>query len=114
MMKAYYYGACLYPELWSRDIVQRDLAQMKELNMNFVRFGEFVWGQLEPEEDVYDLTFLEKNLSLFQDYGMKVVLCTPTATPPRWMSFQHPERLVKTPDGQVLGHGSRQIGRAHV
>lgn len=107
-MKAYYYGACLYPELWSEEVMRQDLAHMKQIKMNFVRFGEFIWKQLEPEENVYDMTFLEKNLSLFQEYGMKVVLCLPTPTPPRWMTYQHPERLVKTPDGKLMSHGSRQ------
>jgi beta-galactosidase len=39
---------------------------------------------------------------------MDVVLCTPTATPPKWLVDEHPGILQEEPDGTVRGHGSRR------
>ena len=40
--------------------------------------------------------------------GLKVVLGTPTATPPRWMLTKHPDMLPVDRDGQTRGFGSRR------
>ncbi len=41
-----YYGACMYPEVWSEEIMQSDSQTMKTLGMNFARIGEFMWRDL--------------------------------------------------------------------
>lgn len=104
----YYYGACMYPEVWSKEIMAADVKRMKELKMNFARIGEFVWSSLEPEEGVYDFTLLEDALSLYAENKIDVCLCIPTPTPPRWLTYQHPERLITNLDGTKMVHGSRQ------
>ncbi|MCG8510070.1 MAG: beta-galactosidase, partial [Rhodospirillales bacterium] len=40
--------------------------------------------------------------------GLKVVLCTPTATPPRWMLDRHPDMLPVDAEGRPRGFGSRR------
>ena len=41
--------------------------------------------------------------------GLKVVMGTPTATPPKWLIDQHPEILPVDPDtGRTRGFGSRR------
>ncbi len=40
--------------------------------------------------------------------GIKTILCTPTATPPRWLTMNYPEVLRVDGNGRVAGHGSRQ------
>ncbi|MBM3213075.1 beta-galactosidase, partial [Candidatus Poribacteria bacterium] len=40
--------------------------------------------------------------------GISTVLCTPTATPPRWLTMKHPEILRVNADGIKMEHGSRQ------
>ena len=40
--------------------------------------------------------------------GLKVVLGTPTATPPRWMLDRHPDMLAVDKDGKPRGFGSRR------
>lgn len=104
----YYYGACMYPEVWSRETLMEDIKHMKELKMNFARIGEFVWSSLEPEEGVYDFSLLTESLDLYQENGIDVCLCIPTPTPPRWMTYGHEERLIKNINGTYMIHGSRQ------
>ncbi len=107
-MEEYYYGACLYPEVWPAETVEKDLQHMRKIGMNFVRMGEFIWSLLEPEDGVYDLAFLRKNLDLLTKYEMNVMVCIPTPTPPRWFTYQQEERLVKNKEGGTMEHGSRQ------
>lgn len=104
----YYYGACMYPELWSEEVVKADIQHMKKIGMNYARIGEFIWSSLEPEEGVYNLSFLEQIVSWYQEEEIDLVLCIPTPTPPIWMTANHPERCIHNKDGSVMSHGSRQ------
>lgn len=104
----FYYGACMYPEVWDKETMEIDVKHMKKLKMNFARIGEFVWSSLEPEEGVYDFTLLKDALNLYQENEIDVCVCIPTPTPPRWMTYLSPERLIKNSDGSVMVHGSRQ------
>ncbi|GAA0369477.1 beta-galactosidase YesZ [Alkalibacterium iburiense] len=103
-----YYGACVYPELWSDDIMIEDYDHMKELGMNLARMGEFAWSTFEPTPGNYDFSVLERSLELTRERGIKVVVCTPTPTPPIWLTHNHPERLNVNSNGQRMHHGSRQ------
>lgn len=107
-MKKLYYGAALYPELWSENIVEKDISHMQSLGMNLVRFGEFAWSTFEPEQDCFNMTMVTKTLELLKKYNMDAIICTPTATPPIWMTHNHEERLHHTADKKPLSHGSRQ------
>ena len=101
-------GAYYYPEHWDESQWERDLKQMHELGFEFTHFAEFAWAQLEPQEGVYDFAWLDRAVALADKYGLKVVMCTSTATPPVWLSRKYPEILVKNEDGTVLDHGARQ------
>lgn len=103
-----YYGACMYPELISEELLDDDIKHMNKLGMNFARIGEFIWEMLEPEEGVYDFSRLAHYLEKYQENNISVVLCIPTPTPPRWLTYQHPERCIKNIDGSTMVHGSRQ------
>lgn len=103
-----YYGACMYPEVWSEEIMQSDSHTMKTVGMNFARIGEFMWRDLEPQPGEYDFSLLERALEQYQANGIDVCLCIPTPTPPRWFAKQYPEALVTNQDGTKMHHGSRQ------
>lgn len=108
MIKKLYHGAAYYPELWSREIVDQDIEHMKAVGINVVRIGEFLWSRLEPVEDEIDVSFLAEMIDLFYRNGIETILCTPTATPPIWVSHQHPERMVVDAEGTTMHHGARQ------
>lgn len=103
-----YYGAALYPELWDSKTVETDIKHMKNLGINLVRIGEFVWSTLEPELDAFDMSILTNTIELLQRYDIDVIVCTPTPTPPIWMTHKHTERLHHTADQTPQSHGSRQ------
>ncbi|WP_459194554.1 beta-galactosidase [Halosimplex sp. J119] len=101
-------GVCYFPEHWPREQWEAQVEQMAEAGLEYVRMGEFAWSRYEPEPGVYDLDWLEEAVDLIGEHGMKAVLCTPTATPPKWLSDEHPSILRETRDGTTQGFGSRR------
>ncbi len=45
-------------------------------------------------------TGLDRAIAVLGEAGLKVVLGTPTATPPRWMVDKHPDMLAVDAQGQ--------------
>lgn len=107
-MQKLWHGVCYYPELWPVEDIERDIAEMKSLGINMVRIGEFTWSTLEPSEGKISTRFLREVMDKFHAAGIAVVFCTPTPTPPVWLTHGHPDRLFVNADGERLIHGARQ------
>ena len=101
-------GVCYYPEHWTEDRWAIDAAQMIEAGLTWVRVGEFAWSRLEPSPGDLQLDWLERAINVLGDAGLKVILGTPTATPPRWMLDKHPDMLAVDAEGRTRGFGSRR------
>ncbi|WP_423746877.1 beta-galactosidase (plasmid) [Haladaptatus sp. SPP-AMP-3] len=101
-------GVCYFPEHWPRERWATDVEQMAEAGIEYVRMGEFSWSRLEPRPGELDFEWLETAVDLVHEHGMKAVLCTPTATPPKWLVDQHPDILQEEPDGGARHFGSRR------
>jgi beta-galactosidase len=101
-------GAYYYPEAWPSNQWARDIANLKKMNLEFVHMGEFAWAFMEPAEGRFDFDWLERNVRLCAEQGLKVVLCTPSPTPPAWLSEKHPEILMVDAAGRRMLHGTRQ------
>jgi beta-galactosidase GanA len=102
-----YVGVSYYPEV-AGDKIDQDIRQMKEIGVNMVRMSEFAWIRMEPSKGSYDFTWLHQVVDKMTAAGIAVVLCTPTATPPIWLSERHPEILRVNPTGQRITHGGRR------
>ncbi|MDD2437836.1 MAG: beta-galactosidase [Massilibacteroides sp.] len=101
-------GSYYYPEQWDASQWERDLKKMSEMGIQFTHFAEFAWGMLEPEEGVYHFDWLDRAVSLADKYGLKVILCTPSPTPPVWLSKKYPDVLIQRDNGIKIQHGRRQ------
>ncbi len=101
-------GVYYYPEAWPESQWARDMGNIHKLGMEFVHMGEFAWYHMEPQEGHYQFDWLEKNIDLAARNGLKVVLCTPSATPPIWLTRGHPEILMVDEQGRTMDHGSRE------
>ncbi len=84
-------GADYYPEHWDRERWQTDAEMMVKANIKLIRLGEFAWSLYEPEEGKFEFAWMDDALDFFHRYGIKIVLCTPSATPPKWMTDRYPE-----------------------
>ena len=101
-------GTCYYPEHWPREIWEEDARRMAETGLTWVRIGEFAWSRLEPKPGEYDFGWLDDAIEVLGAAGLKVVLGTPTATPPRWMLDRHPDMLAVDASGNPRRFGSRR------
>lgn len=101
-------GTDYYPEHWDKSMWAGDLERMLQTGIEVVRVAEFSWNKFEPKEGTYTWEFFDEFLALCQEKGMKVIFCTPTATPPAWMTEQYPEVLNARQDGVLYRHGARR------
>jgi beta-galactosidase len=112
-----YFGVDYHPEHWTYPYAgtkenpearwERDVELMVRAKVNAVRMGEFAWGLYEPEEGKYDFTWMRRAMDLMHKNGIKVVLGTPTAAPPLWLTRKHPEILPRDQNGDLLHPGTR-------
>ncbi|MEJ6392704.1 beta-galactosidase [Gymnodinialimonas sp. 2305UL16-5] len=101
-------GTCYYPEHWPEEIWAEDARRMADLGLTWVRIGEFAWSRLEPAPGDLRFDWLDRAIDVLTGAGLKVVLGTPTATPPRWMLDKHPDMLAVDALGNPRKFGSRR------
>jgi beta-galactosidase len=107
-MKTASLGVCYYPEHWEREMWEEDARRMAALGLAWVRIGEFAWSRLEPSRGQYEFGWLAEAIDTLHRHGLKVVLGTPTATPPKWLVDEMPDMLPVDEHGRVRGFGSRR------
>jgi beta-galactosidase len=84
-------GVYYYPEHWPREQWERDFKNMADFGFRIHSFcREFAWSFIEPEEGRFDFEWLDKAVELADKYGLEVIMCTPTPTPPAWLTFKSP------------------------
>lgn len=101
-------GTCYYPEHWDEALWREDLSRMLACGIEVVRIAEFAWNKIEPAEGVYSYDFFDRFLDVAEEAGMKVIMGTPTATPPAWLTEKYPECLNAGIDGTLYRHGLRR------
>lgn len=101
-------GVCYYPEHWPEAFWAEDARAMREAGITYVRIGEFAWSRIEPEPGQYEWAWLDRAIATLGESGLRVVMCTPTATPPKWLVDRDPDILPVAADGSVRGFGSRR------
>lgn len=101
-------GVCYYPEHWPRALWESDLARMLDVGIEVIRIAEFAWSLFEPAEGLFTGAFFDEFLDLVEKTPMKVIFCTPTATPPAWLTAKYPEVLNRDFDGKMHRHGLRR------
>ncbi|MEY4487499.1 MAG: hypothetical protein RIQ79_7 [Verrucomicrobiota bacterium] len=107
-LREFLYGSPYYPEHWDAAIRAADPALFRAAGWNVIRMAEFAWDILEPTEGTFDFTLFDDTIDRMGAAGIRTILCTPTATPPRWLTRDHPEVLRIDADGRRQEHGSRQ------
>lgn len=101
-------GVPHYPEHVDESYWRRDAERMAAAGFNVARLGEFAWHLLEPREGGFDFSLFDRAIDVLGAEGIKTIFCTPTATPPRWLTKTYPEVLRVDERGRTASHGSRQ------
>jgi len=110
MQNSILFGAAYYPETWDESERPHDIKMMKEAGMNVMRIAEFAWHKMEPEYGKYDFKWLHDVIDDLAANGIKTILGTPTATPPRWFLKKYPDaaKIFKS-SGRAIHGGRRHI-----
>lgn len=103
-------GIYYYPEHWNPDQWERDIKQISSMGFEFIHLAEFAWVQMEPEEGKYNFDWLDRVIGFAAKYNLKVIMCTPSATPPAWLGIKYPEIFVMNSNYQRAEHGTRANG----
>ena len=101
-------GVCYFPEHCDPSMWASDAKRMADLGLSVVRIGEFSWAKSEPEPGKYAWSWLDDSIGALGDAGLEVMLCTPTATPPKWLIDRHPDILAYDKHGRPRKFGSRR------
>ncbi len=101
------YGGDYNPEQWPEEIWQEDMRLFHLAHVNVVTLNVFAWASLQPAEDVWDFSRLDRIMDLVRDNDLKVVLATSTAVHPAWMARKYPEVLRVNENGIRRKFGSR-------
>jgi beta-galactosidase len=103
-----YLGTAWYPEQWPESRWDADLALMEQAHIRFVRITEFAWSSIEPTEGDYHFEWIDHAIAAAAKHHIYVVLGTPSAAPPAWLTQKYPQTLRIKEDGRQDEHGNRQ------
>jgi beta-galactosidase len=104
----FYFGVDYYPEHWPEERWLEDARLMAEAGINIVRLAEFAWSILEPQPGRFDFDWLDRSLEILSQHGIRVILGTPTASPPPWVMAMLPGAYKVNANGQRLTYGNRR------
>jgi beta-galactosidase len=101
-------GAYYYPEQWPREQWERDFDNIAAMGLQIVHMGEFAWFSLEPKPGEFRFDWLDECVAMARKRKIDVILCTPTASPPIWLSHGHPETRPIDAHGTPMRFGGRR------
>lgn len=103
------YGGDYCPEQWldCPDVIQQDIAYMKNAGINVVTLGVFAWSVYEPKEGEYHFEWLEEVIEHLYANKISVILATPSGARPIWMAKKYEEVLRVNKDGTRNLYGGR-------
>lgn len=103
--QAFPQGTAWYPDHWPEQQWDADLARIADAGISIVRFGEFSWSWFEPSDNAFDFAAYDRFVNLAHKRGLKLILCTPTATLPPWLLARYPDcRLVNDRGEPCFSH----------
>jgi beta-galactosidase len=97
-------GTYYYPEQWPRHQWERDFDNIAAMGLQIVHMAEFAWHSLEPMAGTFQFDWLADCVEMAAKRNLQVILCTPTAAPPIWVSDEFPETL------PIENHVVKQFG----
>ncbi len=87
------FGVAYYDEYMPYDRLEKDVKMMKEAGINVVRIAESTWGTVEPQDNVFNFTHIDRVLDAMYKGGIKVIIGTPTYAVPTWLVKKYPDVL---------------------
>jgi len=102
-------GVDYYPDQTPEALWVEDARMMAEFGFTNVRIAEFAWALMEPEEGNFDFVWLRRAVQTLHKYNIAVILGTPSAAPPPWLTAKYPEIVEVNAQGAPLHPGGRRF-----
>ena len=102
-------GVDYYPDQTPEALWEEDARMMADFGFTNVRIAEFAWGLMEPSEGKFDFVWLRRSVEILHKHNIAVILGTPSAAPPPWLSAKYPDIVEVNPQGQPLHPGGRRF-----
>ena len=102
-----WHGGDYNPEQWPRETWDEDVRLMQAAHFKVATVGVFAWVSLQPAEDRFTFEWLDTVLDKLTAGGRSVVLATPTAAQPAWLSRAYPDVIRADANGVRRHHGKR-------
>ena len=103
------FGTDYYPDQTPESLWQEDAAAMQKMGITNVRIAEFAWALMEPAEGKFEFAWLQRSIKLLNEHKIAVILGTPSAAPPPWLTQKYPEVLMVNDHGLTLVPGARRF-----
>jgi beta-galactosidase len=103
------FGTDYYPDQTDESLWQEDARMMSGMGVTNVRIAEFAWALMEPSEGRFNLDWLHRAVDLLHGHNIDVILGTPSAAPPPWLTQKYPEVLEVDDKGLTLSTEGRRF-----
>ncbi|HEY3869931.1 MAG TPA: beta-galactosidase [Actinocrinis sp.] len=101
------FGGDYNPEQWPEKVWNQDYELFDAARIDTVTLGVFTWALLQPAEDVYDFSRLDRAVQRAAAEGRAVCLATGTGALPPWLARRHPEVTRTDFEGRRHRYGQR-------
>ena len=102
-------GVDYYPDQTPESLWEEDARKIADVGFTNVRVAEFAWALMEPSEGKFDFAWLRRSVQTLQKHGIQVILGTPSAAPPPWLTAKYPEVLMVNDQGLTVQPGGRRF-----
>ena len=103
------FGTDYYPDQTPENFWEQDAAAMAGAGITNVRIAEFAWALMEPKEGSFDFDWLKRVIDILHAHEISVILGTPSAAPPPWLTQKYPEVMLVNDHGVTLSPGTRRF-----
>src|SRR5208283_4870589 len=103
------FGTDYYPDQTHEKFWEQDAAAMAAMGITNVRIAEFAWALMEPQEGKFDFGWLKRAVKILHANNIALILGTPSAAPPTWLTQKYPEVMMVNERGLTLSTGERRF-----
>ena len=101
------YGGDYNPNQWPEETWSEDIRIFRKASINSATINVFSWAKIQPSEEVYDFSELDKIVEMLTAENYDIVFATPTAGLPGWMFKKYPEVARTDYEGRHHKFGNR-------
>ena len=102
-------GVDYYPDQTPESLWEEDARKIADVGFTNVRIAEFAWALMEPSEGKFDFDWLRRSVDILHKHNIEVILGTPSAAPPPWLTTKYPEVLMVNDQGMTVQPGGRRF-----